>query len=386
MKIRIDRGILAEAVAWAARSLPSRPAMPVLTGLLIKTFDQSVSLSTFDYETSARIECPAHIIDEGEVLVSGKLLADIARSLPHMEVEIEADATRAELRCGPAQFTLQALPLDEYPQLPSMPAATGVIDSALFAQSIQQTVIAAGKDELLPIFTGVKIEIDNNTLSMLATDRFRMSLKEFTWDSSSEITSTSALVPAKVLTEVARTMTSGETVTIALSNPQMGEGIIGIESTVNDVSRRITTRLLSGEFPKVRHLMDVTPSLVMRCNTNDLVASVKRVSLVAERNTPIRMLIADDQIALEAATGDQAQASESISAQVTNHLGEENALSAAGFNPHFLSDALSALNTPYVQISFTAPGKPCLIQGIDSIDAEADESYKHVIMLMRLPS
>ena len=132
--------------------------------------------------------------------------------------------------------------------------------------------------------------------------------------------------------------------------------------------------------------MDIKPTVAVRCKTEEIIASVKRVALVAERNTPLRMLIGDDQIALEAATGDQAQASEAVAAQVENVTGGELALTAAGFNPHYLSDALGAIDAPYVHFSFTAAGKPCLVQGMSEIDGEPNSDYKHVIILMRLPN
>lgn len=181
-------------------------------------------------------------------------------------------------------------------------------------------------------------------------------------------------------------MAGGEVVTVALSNNGAGEGLIGLEGAGAGTTRQLTTRLLGGEFPKVRHLMDIKPNVAVRCKTDELIASVKRVSLVAERNSPLRMLISDDQIALEAASGDQAQASEAVAAQVENVAGGELGITAAGFNPHYLSDALAAIDTPYVHFSFTAPGKPCLVQGLDEIDGYPKDDYRHVIMLMRLPN
>ncbi len=386
MKIRMERDVMAEAVAWAARSLPSRPSVPILAGLLIKADATGVTMSSFDYETSARVQIEAQVVDEGEALVSGKLLAEIARSLPNRPVDFSSDATRVELVCGSARFTLQLLPVSEYPQLPEMPTAAGVVGSSEFAQAINQVVVAAGRDELLPVFTGVRLEIDDGLLSLLATDRYRMALKELPWTPASSSAEGAALVPARVLSEAARSMASGEQITLALANSDMGEGLIGLGGSGSGAIRELTTRLLGGEFPKVRHLMDIQPTVAVRCKTADIIASVKRVSLVAERNSPLRMLIGDEQIALEAASGDQAQASEAVAAQVENVLGGELALSAAGFNPHYLSDALNAIDTPYVHFSFTAPGKPCLVRGLDEIDGDPKSDYRHVIMLMRLPN
>jgi len=385
VKIRLERDVLAEAVQWAARSLPTRPSVPILAGLLVKASGNQVVMSSFDYETSAQITVPAQVSDDGVALVSGRLLADIARSLPNKTVEITSDETRMELVCGTARFTLQTLPVADYPALPEMPEATGAIPSEEFARAVSQVVVAAGRDDLLPVFTGVRMEIENNTLSLLATDRYRMALKELDWSPRSS-TEDAALVPARVLAETAKSMTSGESVTLSLSSEAAGDGLIGFEGTGAAGLRQITTRLLDGEFPKVRHLMTVQPSVTVRANTADVIASVKRVALVAERNTSLRMLIGEGSITLEAATGDQAQAVEALEAEVVDVAGGGLAMTAAGFNPHYLSDALAALDSPYVQFSFTAPGKPCLLMGLTELDGEPVGDYRHVIMLMRLPA
>lgn len=382
MKITVDRGVMAEAVAWVARSLPSRPSVPILAGLLMRAEGNQVVMSGFDYETSARITIGAQVDESGEVLVSGKLLAEIAKSLPDRPVRLTAGASNVELVCGSARFTLQLLPVEDYPELPEMPAATGSVVSEDFARSVAQVVIAAGRDELLPVFTGVRLEIDGDRLSLLATDRYRMALKELTWNPATTGAEGAALVPARVLGEAARSMSSGETVQLALASEGAGEGLIGFEGDGLNGTRQLTTRLLDGEFPKVRHLMDIRGNVVVRCSTAELIDSVKRVSLVAERNTSLRMAIDEDSIALDAATGDQAQATEAVEAVITRG-GDE--VTAVGFNPHYLSDALGALTQPYVQFSFTAPGKPCLVQGLPELDGEPDADYRHVIMLMRLP-
>ena len=386
MKIRVERDALADAVAWVARSLPNRPTAPILAGLLMNASGDEVTLSSFDSTTSAQVTMPAEVTDEGTVLVSGRLLNEIARSLPNKPVEMVSDHTQVELICGSARFSLQTLPVEEYPTLPEMPTQTGLVDASVFEKSVSQVVIAAGRDELLNVFTGVRVEINGDRLSLLATDRYRMALKELTWQPSSPDIEGAVLVPGRVLADTAKSLTSGKTVTVSLSTTESeGEGLVGFTGEGAKSRREATTRLLNQAFPKVRHLMDVVGTVTVRVPTADLLAAVKRVSLVAERNTPLRMLIDDDHIALEAATGDQAHASEAIEAQI-DVVGEEKSIEAAGFNPHYLLDALGALDAPYAHFSFTAPGKPCLITGLATIDGDQLFDYRHVIMLMRLPS
>lgn len=386
MKIRVERDALADAVAWVARSLPSRPTAPILMGLLLTAEGDEITLSSFDSTTSAKVTLPAEVTDEGTALVSGKLLSDIARSLPGKPVELVSDHSKVDLTCGSARFTLQTLPVEEYPELPEMPTQTGEVAASVFEKAVGQVVIAAGRDELLNVFTGVRVEINGDNLSLLATDRYRMALKEITWNPASPDVEGAVLVPGRVLADMAKSLTAGETVSISLSTTESeGEGVVGFEGEGVKGSREATTRLLNQAFPKVRHLMDVNATVSVRIDTADLLHAVKRVALVAERNTPVRMIINDDHVALEASTGDQAQAQEAIPAQVEVE-GDEPSITAAGFNPHYLMDALNAVDAPFVRFGFTAPGKPCLITGLPSMDGEELLDYRHVIMLMRLPN
>jgi DNA polymerase III subunit beta len=246
--------------------------------------------------------------------------------------------------------------------------------------------VAAGRDELLPVFTGVRVEIEGDLISLLATDRYRMALKELRWNPASTQASATALVPAKVLSDTSKSMVAGEDITLSLTNTGSGDGIIGFEGHGPAGQRETTTRLLDGEFPKVRHIMNTPALMNVRVKTADLIAAAKRVALVAERNTSLRMLIGDGMITLEAATGDQAQASEAVEATVEQPSGGEPAVVAAGFNPTYLLDALGAFDTPYVNFAFTAPSKPCQLTGLAELDGEPVTDYRHVIMLMRLPT
>lgn len=382
MKFRVERDVLTDAVAWAARSLPVRPSVPVLAGLLIETNEtgDGLLLSTFDYETSARASIPASVQDEGTALVSGRLLADICRSLPNKPVDMTIDGAKVTLRCGSATFTLQTMPVDEYPSLPTMPEATGSVSSELFAQAVNQAVTAAGRDDMLPVLTGVRIEIAGSNLSLLATDRFRLSLRELQWDPGATDVEANALVPARVLADTAKSLTAGPTVTIALSGTGTGEGIIGFEGQVAGGFRRTTTRLLDGEFPRVRTLFPTEHATTARLDRASLIEAVKRVSLVAERNTAVQLKFDDNGLTLDAGHGDEALATELIDAQVK---GEGI---TTGFNPQFLLDGLGALEAPVVELAFTQASKPAVITGVDSLDGEKQTDFQYLLMPRRLLS
>lgn len=377
MKFRVERDVFADAVAWAARSLPVRPSSPVLAGLLIEASDSGLVLSTFDYETSARADLLAEVSDEGAALVSGRLLADICRSLPAKPIEIQLDGPRVSLTCGSARFSLQTMPVEDYPKLPQMPAATGTVSSNDFAHAVAQAVTAAGRDDMLPVLTGVRIEIDGSTMSLLATDRFRLSHRELTWNPQTPDASVAALVPAKVLGDTAKSLTSGAEVTIALSAGDGGEGLIGFEGSAVGGVRRTTTRLLDGEFPKVRSLFPSEHLTIAKVRKDELIETVKRVALVAERNTAVQLKFADNQLVLDAGTGDEAQATEVIEAEIT---GDDL---TTGFNPQFLLDGLTALDGEYIDLAFTQASKPVVISSTDA--GEAD-SFRYLLMPRRLLS
>ncbi|WP_166135186.1 DNA polymerase III subunit beta [Nocardioides ochotonae] len=378
MKFRVERDVLADAVAWAARSLPVRPSAPVLAGLLIETNDEGLVLSTFDYETSARATLRADVTENGRALVSGRLLADICRSLPAKPVDMVIDGSRVSLTCGSARFSLQTLPVDEYPTLPDMPTATGTVQSDVFAHAVAQAVTAAGRDDMLPVLTGVRIEIEGSTISLLATDRFRLSHRELGWDPRTPDESLAALVPAKVLGETAKSLTAGSEVSIALAASGTGEGIIGFEGASAGGVRRTTTRLLDGEFPKVRSLFPSEHLTVARVKKSELVESVKRVALVAERNTAVQLKFSDGVVTLDAGSGDEAQASESIEAQID---GEDI---VTGFNPQFLLDGLTAIDEEHVELAFTQSSKPVVISG--AREDGSTPAFRYLLMPRRLLS
>ncbi|THV10133.1 DNA polymerase III subunit beta [Nocardioides caeni] len=380
MKFRVDRDVLADAVAWAARSLPVRPSAPVLAGLLIEAGDEGLVLSTFDYETSARATLQAEVHDEGRALVSGRLLADICRSLPNKPVELTLDGARVSLTCGSSRFSLQTLPVEDYPSMPDMPAASGTVASDVFAHAVAQAVTAAGRDDMLPVLTGVRIEIEGETIALLATDRFRLSQRELTWSPQTPDASLAALVPAKVLSDTAKSLTAGPEVTIALSASGSGDGIIGFEGTGPGGVRRTTTRLLDGEFPKVRSLFPSEKLTTATIDRLELIDSIKRVSLVADRNTAVQLAFADGALTLDAGSGDDAQATESVQATIN---GEEL---VTGFNPSFLLDGLTATDEAVVELAFTQASKPVVISGTADEAAQDSGTFRYLLMPRRLLS
>jgi DNA polymerase III subunit beta len=385
MKIVLERDLFAEAVAWTARALPARPTVPVLAGIRLQA-DEELVLSSFDYDVSAQATIPVGAEQPGSALVSGRLLAEISRSLPAKPVHISAEDGRAVLTCGSATFTLLTMPEDEYPALPDMPPAAGTIGSDAFATAVSQSATAAGRDDTLPALTGVRIEIEGDTLTLVSTDRYRLAVRELRWSPARPELTAAVLVPAKALSDTARSLTSSAQVSIALALPgtdgagvagpgvagHSGDGMIGFEGA----GRRTTTRLLSGEFPRYQSLLPKTVNAAVELPVSLLAESVRRVALVAERNTPVRLAFSTGQLVLEAGTGEEAQAEEVLEAEFS---GDD--LSIA-FNPQYLLDGLAAVDSDVVRISFTEPGKPALLTGKPGPDGSPE--FRYLLMPIRL--
>jgi DNA polymerase-3 subunit beta len=349
--------------------------VPVLAGVLI-TADEggTVTLSAFDYEVSARITVAADVEEAGTVLVLGRLLADISRNLPGKPVDVVTDGSKVQVTCGSSRFSLLQMPADEYPTLPTAPEGSGTIDGSVFTQAVSQVSIAADRGDSLPILTGVRVEVEGETMTLLATDRYRLAMRELTWSPGTSDASHVALIPARTLAETARSLGAVGTIDIALGSAAGGDGLVGFEAG----QRRTTSRLLDGEYPKVAKIFPTSSETEAVIATADLIEAVKRVALVAERTTPVRLRFSEGQLAIEAGTGEDAQASEALEASVT---GPDITVA---FNPGYLLDGLGALGTDWTRMSFTGALKAAMITGQTSQDGELDTTYRYVLQPVRL--
>ena len=383
MELRVERDAFADAVVWTARSLPARPPMQVLLGLLLELGPDGLEVSGFDYEVSSRVRLDVVAQETGRVLVPGRLLSDIVRSLPAQPVDLRVEGSRVVLTCGPARFTLPTLPVEDYPALPAMPQTAGTLGSDVFAAAVAQVALAAGRDDTLPVLTGVRFEIEGETLTLAATDRYRLAVRTLPWRPASSDISTTALVPARTLADTARALASGPEVTLALTSAQgtgTSEGMIGFEGA----GRRTTSRLLEGEFPKYRSLLPSESTAVAEIATAPFVEAVKRVALVAARNAPVRLGFSTDGVVLEAGGADDAQASEQL------ECGWEGSASgepfSIAFNPQYLLDGLGAVDSDTTTLSFTGPTRPAVLTGkrdADAVDG-AVADYRYLLMPVRL--
>ena len=354
MRFIVERDALAEAVAWVARSLPSRPVLPILSGLLLEASSDGLILSCFDYEVSARIQVDAEVAEAGTALVPGRLLAEITRSLPPLPVEVDHQKDDVTVTCGPASFTLVTLPVKEYPRLPELPRLAGTVDGGTLATAIGQVVPAASRDDTLPVITGVNVEIDGDVIKLVATDRYRLAVRELGWNPAQPGSRSTLLVPAKTLADAARMMTPGVPVRVMMGGEQRAGGawtadgnsgepkpadslraadaMIGFESA----GRRLTTRLIAGEYIKYTSRFPEDFGSCGDMPAIPLTEAVKRVALVAERGSSVRLSFGNGKVTIEAGTEGQARARETVPADFS---GNETAIA---FSPHYLMDGLGA--------------------------------------------
>jgi len=308
--------------------------------------------------------------------VPGRLLSEISKNIPNKPVSFTLDGNRVLVTAGSAKFTLPTLPINEYPNLPTLPETSGNITSELFATAVNQVAIAAGRDDSLPTLTGIHVDINKESITLAATDRYRLAVREINWTPNDPEITTSALLRARTLADAARTIANTKNVSLAIAPTSSNERLVGFSSE----AKSMTSRQLDGTFPPYRHLLPTEGIATAIIEVSKLLDSVRRVALVTDKTVPLRLKFKDGTLQLEAGAGDDAQATEELEIE---YQGE--AIDIA-FNPTFLTDGLNALGTTYVNIAFTGSNKPAMLSGKNKVDGEIDSSYRYLLMPMRYAS
>lgn len=373
MRFTVNRDVFSEAVSFAVKLLPQRPTQPLLSGALIEATDGELTVSSFDYEVSARTAVSAEIVDPGRVLVSGRLLGEIAQRLPHSDVDVTLVDNRVQVRCGSASFSLPAMPVEEYPQIPRVEELSGSVPAEAFAEAVGQVSMAASKDDVTPVITGVQFEVGENSLTLTATDRYRVATRAIDWESAGAAESLTALVPSKIVTEVGKTFANDGQVQIAIVKDGERELI-----AFSGGNKTVTSLLIKGNYPPVGRLFPTSIDNYAVMNTAELVEAVGRVGLVLEREAALRFSFAEGVVTLEAAGTESAQAVETVDAHL---VGEEMVVS---LKPQFLLDGLRSTHSAFARIAFTRtdnPGKPgpVLITSQRSKDEADEESFRYLL-------
>jgi len=371
MKVEIDTAALADAVAWTSRVIDARPSNPILAGVKLEAIEGTLQFSAFNYEISARHHIEAGVDEAGSVLVQGKLLADITKSLRSEKTYLVTDGSTLTITSGKSKFTLQLMPDTEYPDLPVVPAMLGQVDAPTFVQAVNQACVAVSREENRPVLTGVRMQFQGDKVVMTSTDRFRLARATFTWTPQNPDVDTTTLVRGSLLKDVARALDEHQN--IRLDFDADSPTLLGFENA----GRVSTSQLIDGEFPAVARLFADEYPIQAVVNKQDLLDAISRVALVAERNAPIRMTFTGQEVALSAGSVDEAQANETLDIDMD---GDDITVA---FNPSYLKEGLSAVTEPFVRIKMTTPVKPVEFNGQQEADSDESMDYRYLLVPMR---
>ena len=373
MKFQVNRDALHEAVSFVVRLLPQRTTLQILSGILIEADANALRLSVFDYEVSAQVEIVAKVDQAGRVLVSGRLLADIVNKLPNAPVEIHLDGTKVFITCGPAKFNLATMDLEAYPPLPEIPEVSGTVSGENFSEAVGQVHVASSNNDVMPQLNGINIEAGDKALTLSATDRYRVAMRDLSWNMTNDVTGRTALVPARILQEVSKTFSNQGDIAISFAN--IGDREM-LAFTANN--RSVTALLIKGNFPAVKPLFPANVAEYAIVGRNDIEEATKRVSLVLERESPLKYSFEDGSVLLEASANENAQASESVPSELT---GKGIVVS---LRPNFLLDGIHGVHTEFVKIAFTNndnPNKPgpVLITNHGAKDKSESDTFRYLL-------
>ncbi|MBW3095021.1 DNA polymerase III subunit beta [Bifidobacterium sp. 64T4] len=371
MKVEIDSAALAEAVAWTTRVIDSRPSNPILAGIRLDAADGTLQLSAFNYEISARHHIEAGVDEPGSILVLGKLLADITKSLPAERTYLVANDTTLTITSGKSTFTMQLMPSAEYPDLPQMPQQLGQVDAPTFVQAVSQACVAVSREENRPVLTGVRMQFEGDKVVLTSTDRFRLARATFSWSPQNPAVNTTTLVRGSLLRDISRSLDERQNLTLDFDTES--PSLLGFENA----GRASTSQLIDGEFPAVDRLFADEYPIQAVIDKQSLIGAIKRVALVAERNAPIRMVFSGNELTLSAGAVDEAQAKEIIDIDMD---GEDITVA---FNPSYLIEGLSAISEPYVRMKLTTAVKPVEFNGQQEADSDESMDYRYLLVPMR---
>lgn len=384
----VEKDDFSSALSWVARSLASKPTQPILRGIHITAGEEYVEFAGFDYEVSTKIRIPATVTEPGEFLVAGRILADIVSALPGKPISVKVSDSSVLLTCGSSHFTLPAMNVEDYPALPDLPQVTGRIQPGEFMNAISQVAVAAGSDDAMPMLTGIYMEVDGAKATLVATDRFRLAVRELTWEPEDSAIKAHVLVPAKTLADTSRTLDahSQDPIVLAMGGSETvgSEGLLGILGN----QRQTTTRLIDGDFPNYGPLLPKTHTTIAAVDVKALIEAIRRVSLVGDRNPQVKLDFSEGQVRLSSGQNEIGEAEETLPAEV---WGEPLLIA---FTARYLLDGLNAVKSDKVYFGFTMSTRPAIItptpevvptQSEDGTFPALNTPFTYLIMPTRLP-
>ena len=364
MKFRCERETLAEALATAGRAATGRTGtLPVLSGLRLELAGDQLTVTGTDLDLTIQLEITVGGERDGGVVLPARLSNDIVRSLPAGKVELDVTDQEVKISGGRSQFSVRPLSLDDYPRLASPASSAVTIDAAAFGEALRQVVRAASTDEARPIITGVLLTAENDGLRLVATDSYRLAVRDLPGVSVLG-SDQKVLVPARALNELQRLLGLGEELVLRL-----GER----DATFEIGTTRLTTRLIEGEFPNYRQLIPASHPNVLTVEREPLLEAIRRVKILARDATPVRLRISADGLQLTAITQDVGNATEELDASASG-----SDLTVA-FNPDYLAAGVEAVGAEQITLSTLDALKPAVVRGVGSDD------YLYLLMPVRVP-
>jgi DNA polymerase-3 subunit beta len=365
MKLITTKQALVECLGIANKAVSSRSSIQVLSGVLIEARDEAIVLSATDMEISIRAPLAGRVEQVGSLVVPARLATDIARSLPTGDVVMEQrpGETQVEIRAGESLFNLHSLPAVDFPQLPAFSGEGFSVSKSAFIETVDRVAPAASRDETRPVLTGVLIHFAKNSVRMVATDSYRLSVKETPVQSSVSGT-LQAIVPARTLLELSRiaTAVADETITILPTENQMLFQVGGIS---------LVSRLIDGQFPNYKQLIPDTFDYEVAVDHDELLEAIRRIGLLAQKNAPLRLHFSSNNLTVSAESQDVGKAHEAMPVQ---YSGDDLEI---GFNPEFLEAGVASVKESPVYLRFISPLRPGLVKG-------AGDDFLYLVMPIRL--
>jgi DNA polymerase-3 subunit beta len=370
MKFSSERSALLSELQLVTRAASTRSAIPALGGVHLTAEDGGLRLAATDTEMALTSGTSASVDQPGSLLLPARLLLDVVRVADGDTVTVEAgsDGSSVSITSDRASFTVRTLPTQDFPRLPALdPEQTATLDASVISATVERVAKAASRDETRPVLTGILVSIEGQTLRMVATDSYRLSVKETPVTGLEDDTFT-ANVPARALQELSRIIgdTKAESVSMSTRENQIVFG-------AGDVT--LSSRLIDGQFPNYRQLLPESYEHEVMVGRTEFLSVVRRVSLMAQRNAPLRLRFDQGTVTLSAQTPDVGEASESLP---VNYQGEELEI---GFNPQFLQDGLESVSTEEVRLRLISSLRPGLIE---EAGTEESDGFLYLIMPVRL--
>jgi DNA polymerase-3 subunit beta len=365
MKLITNKAALVECLGIVSKAVSSRSSIQVLSGVLVDARDEGIVLSATDMEISIKAPLVGRVEQAGSLVIPARIATDIARSLPPGDVVMEQrpGETQVEIRAGESLFTLHSLPAVDFPQIPAFSGEGFSVGKPAFIETVDRVAPSASHDETRPVLTGVLIHFAKNSVRMVATDSYRLSVKE-TPVESSLAEKFQAIVPARTLLELSRiaTAVADNTITVLPTENQMLFRVGGIS---------LVSRLIDGQFPNYRQLIPETFDYEVAVDHDELLEAIRRVGLLAQKNAPLRLHFSSNNLTISAESQDVGKAHEAMPIQ---YSGDDLAI---GFNPEFLEAGVAAVKESPVYLRFISPLRPGLVKG-------AGDDFLYLVMPIRL--